>query len=130
MRHCVPTSIGQCHPPALAGHCGEKAEHLCVTGRPMTPPVAVALDQLRAMLRIRVPHEKTILDFLVSTHDVRRAGEGECDEVRSAELGAHRGERLDDAERAVGNVVKACGDSRTVLPVNAGVRGFGAPGPG
>jgi hypothetical protein len=50
--HRLPTAVGELHPLEVSGERGKESKDLGVTGRSVTPPVAVALDQLRSMLRI------------------------------------------------------------------------------
>ena len=107
--HRVPAAVRQNRPCRVAGHLAEQPEHLGVAGRPVAPAVAVALDQLRPVLRVGVRDQEAIRARLVAAHHIRGAGQRKLGQVGPAGRVTHGGQRQDNAQGAVRDVMKRAG---------------------
>lgn len=115
----MPAAVDQLLPGRVPGHAREKSEHLGVTGRSVTPPEAIPLDQLRLVLRVRVRDKKSRRAGLVAAHDIGGTGERQLAHLVPAARVADSGKGVDYAQRAVGDVVKPREDPASHLPVHA-----------
>jgi hypothetical protein len=70
---CLPAAVGQIHPLGVTRDRGEESKDLGVASRSVTPAVAVALDQLWSILRVRVRDKEAVLQRFVSANDVSGA---------------------------------------------------------
>jgi hypothetical protein len=76
------------------------------------------------VLRVGVRDEKPVRAGLVTRDDVRRTRQGQVDQVGAAGRVAGGGQGVDDAERAVRQVVEPGRDPGADLPVHATRRRF------
>lgn len=121
----VPAPAYQTGPGRITGDLAEQPEYLRVAGRPVAPAVAVPLDTVRQVLRIRMRHQEPVRSVLVACHHVRRACECQLGEVGAAGFMPDSGQCVDDAQRAVRDVVQPGRGTGPDFPVHAGRRRFG-----
>ena len=101
----APTSIAQNGPNQIAGDASEEPKNLRIARGSVTPAVAVALDKFGVVRRVGMGDEKATWPRFVSTHHVRGCGECHGDQVVTARGFTDGGQRVDDAECAVCDVM-------------------------